>query len=81
MPFFLAVGAVRLLSPATAGVAATVEPPAAAFFAWVFLGQRLAPVQLLGGALVLAGVALAYRVPSGAGQALGPGAVAVEPVV
>jgi drug/metabolite transporter, DME family len=81
LPFFLAVGAVRVLSPATAGIAATVEPPAAALFAWIFLDQRLAPVQLLGGALVLAGVALAYRVPSGAGQALGPEAMAVEPAV
>jgi drug/metabolite transporter (DMT)-like permease len=81
LPFFLAVGAVRVLSPATAGIAATAEPPAAAFFAWVFLGQHLAPVQLLGGALVIAGVALAYRVPSGAAEALGPEAVAVEPAV
>jgi drug/metabolite transporter (DMT)-like permease len=81
VPFFLAVGAVRVLLPATAGIAATVEPPAAAFFAWLFLDQSLAPVQLLGGALVMMGVALAYRVPSGAGQALGPEAVAVEPAV
>jgi drug/metabolite transporter (DMT)-like permease len=81
LPFFLAVGAVRVLSPATAGIAATVEPPAAALFAWIFLGQHLVPVQLAGGALVIAGVAVAYRVPSGPGHALGPEAVAVEPVV
>jgi drug/metabolite transporter, DME family len=81
VPFFLAVGAVRVLSPATAGIAATVEPPAAALFAWVFLDQRLAPVQLLGGGLVLAGVALAYHVPSGSAQTLGPEAIAVEPAV
>jgi drug/metabolite transporter (DMT)-like permease len=81
LPFFLAVGAVRVLSPATAGIAATIEPPAAALFAWIFLGQHLTAVQLVGGALVIAGVALAYRVPSGAGQTLGPGAIAVEPAV
>jgi drug/metabolite transporter (DMT)-like permease len=80
LPFFLAVGAVRVLSPATAGIAATAEPPAAAFFAWIFLGQHLAPVQLVGGALVIAGVALAYRAPSGPGHALGPEAMAIEPV-
>jgi len=81
LPFFLAVGAVRVLSPATAGTAATVEPPAAALFAWIFLGQHLAPVQVVGGALVIAGVALAYRVPSGPGQALGPEGIVVEPAV
>jgi drug/metabolite transporter (DMT)-like permease len=81
LPFFLSVGAVRVLSPATAGIAATVEPPAAALFAWVFLGQHLTAVQLLGGAMVVAGVVLAYRVPMGAGEALGPEAVAVESAV
>jgi len=81
LPFLLAVGAVRVLPPATAGIAATVEPPAAAAFAWVFLGQHLAPVQLMGGALVIIGVALAYRVPLLAGEALGPEAMAVEPSV
>jgi drug/metabolite transporter (DMT)-like permease len=79
LPFFLAVGAVRVLTPATAGIAATAEPPAAALFAWIFLGQHLAPIQLVGGALVIAGVALAYRAPTGPGHSLGPEAVAVEP--
>jgi drug/metabolite transporter, DME family len=59
VPFFLSVGAVRVLSLATAGIAATVEPPFAAAFAWILLGQRLTPVQLVGGLLVLAGVVLA----------------------
>lgn len=74
VPFFLAVGAIPVLSPATAGIAATVEPPFAAAFAWIFLGQRLGAVQILGGALVLAGVLLAQRTAS-----LSPDALAVEP--
>jgi len=74
LPFFLAVGAVRVLSPATAGTAATVEPPAAALFAWIFLGQRLSAVQLVGGALVIAGVVLAHRT-----AVVAPEALAVEP--
>lgn len=61
VPFFLTVGAVRILSPAAAGIAATVEPPFAAAFAWLFLGQSLTLVQLLGGGCVLAGVLLAQR--------------------
>lgn len=62
VPFFLAVGAVRVLSPAAAGIAATVEPPFAAAFAWIFLSQHLSPVQLFGGGLVVAGVVVAHRV-------------------
>ncbi|HEX9234837.1 MAG TPA: EamA family transporter, partial [Actinomycetota bacterium] len=69
----LAVDAVRVLSPATAGIAATVEPPFAAGFAWLLLGQHLAPIQLTGGALVVAGVLIAQRAP-----AVHPGTVAVE---
>jgi drug/metabolite transporter (DMT)-like permease len=75
IPFFLAVWAVRILAPATAGIAATVEPLFAAGFAWLFLGQHLSALQILGGCLVLAGVILARR-----SQAQGPAtdAAAVE---
>jgi drug/metabolite transporter (DMT)-like permease len=59
VPFALAVGAVRLISAATAGIAATSEPVFAAAFAWLLLGQRLTLVQLAGAALVVAGVVLA----------------------
>jgi drug/metabolite transporter (DMT)-like permease len=59
LPFALAVGAVRVISAATAGIAATAEPVFAAGFAWLLLGQHLSPAQLAGGALVVAGVVLA----------------------
>jgi drug/metabolite transporter (DMT)-like permease len=59
LPFALAVGAVRVISAATAGIAATAEPVFAAGFAWLLLGQHLNPAQLAGGALVVAGVVLA----------------------
>jgi drug/metabolite transporter (DMT)-like permease len=59
VPFALAVGAVRVISAATAGIAATSEPVFAVAFAWVLLGQRLNPAQLAGAALVVAGVVLA----------------------
>jgi drug/metabolite transporter (DMT)-like permease len=67
VPFALAVGAVRVISAATAGIAATSEPLFAAAFAWVLLGQRLAPPQLAGGALVVAGVVLAQLAAAAAG--------------
>jgi drug/metabolite transporter (DMT)-like permease len=59
LPFALAVGAVRVISAATAGIAATAEPVFAAAFAWLLLGQQLNLAQLAGGALVVAGVVLA----------------------
>jgi drug/metabolite transporter (DMT)-like permease len=59
LPFFLAVAAVRVVPAATAGIAATFEPVFAAAFAWLLLGQRLEPVQLAGGLLVVAGVVVA----------------------
>ena len=59
LPFALAVGAVRVISAATAGIAATSEPVFAVVFAWVLLGQRLNLAQLAGAGLVVAGVVLA----------------------
>jgi drug/metabolite transporter (DMT)-like permease len=73
VPFFLAVGAVRVLPPATAGIAATSEPPFAAAFAWIFLGQHLTAIQIAGGVLVLVGVALAQRIP-----VIRPSAISLE---
>jgi drug/metabolite transporter (DMT)-like permease len=73
IPFLLAVSAVRIISAAVAGIAATTEPVFASALAWLLLGQVLEPLQLIGGGLVVAGVVVAQlqrRDP--------PGAVAVE---
>jgi drug/metabolite transporter (DMT)-like permease len=67
LPFALAVGAVRVVSAASAGIAATSEPVFAAAFAWVLLDQRLAAAQLAGGALVVAGVVLAQLAAASSG--------------
>jgi drug/metabolite transporter (DMT)-like permease len=48
--------------PATFGaVGLYVQPVAAAVYAWWLLGERLEPVQVLGGAVVLGAIALARR--------------------
>jgi drug/metabolite transporter (DMT)-like permease len=73
VPFALAVGAVRVISAATAGIAATSEPVFAVAFAWVLLGQRLNPAQLAGAALVVAGVVLAQLAGRGGPGASRPG--------
>jgi len=59
LPFLLVVNALRLLSAAVAGIAATTEPVFAAGLAYLLLGQSLEAPQLVGGGLVVAGVVLA----------------------
>jgi drug/metabolite transporter (DMT)-like permease len=58
-PFLLVVNALRVLPAAIAGIAATTEPVFAAGLAWLVLGQALGAPQLIGGGLVIGGVALA----------------------
>jgi drug/metabolite transporter (DMT)-like permease len=50
----------RLSAPVAAGLA-YVEPTSAAVIAWVALGERLNPVQIAGGIVVLFGAFLAQR--------------------
>jgi drug/metabolite transporter (DMT)-like permease len=59
LPFALVVAALRWISSALAGIATTTEPVLAAALAWLFLGQALSPIQLLGGGFVVAGVLVA----------------------
>lgn len=63
--------------PATFGsVGLYLQVIAATLYAWLLLGERLQPVQLLGGLIVLAGIACARasRGPRTAAQAPAPGA-------
>jgi drug/metabolite transporter (DMT)-like permease len=69
LPFALAVGALRVISAATAGIAATSEPVFAVVFAWLLLGQHLNLAQLAGATLVVAGVVLARLASAGRGHA------------
>jgi drug/metabolite transporter (DMT)-like permease len=62
LPFMLVVTALRVVSAAVAGIAATSEPVFAAGLAFLILGQSLAPLQRLGGACVVAGVLIAQTV-------------------
>jgi drug/metabolite transporter (DMT)-like permease len=57
--FALIVSALRHVSATTVGIVAMLEPVAAAAVAWVWLGETLGTAQLAGGAVVLAGIALA----------------------
>ena len=59
LPFTLSIGALRHLRAAQVGVVGMVEPVVAALVAYLWLGEELGWVQLVGGAVVLTGVVLA----------------------
>lgn len=65
LPFTLFYLGLARLPAAEAGIVATFEPVVALASAWVFLGERLAPLQWLGAALVLlASVMASWRDPT-----------------
>jgi drug/metabolite transporter (DMT)-like permease len=53
----------RRIGAAKAALISTVEPPVIVVLAWLALDQRLAPIQLAGAALILAGVVIAQTSP------------------
>jgi len=58
-PFLLNVLGLKHLPATTVGIVGMAEPVLASAVAWGWLGERLRPLQLLGGVVVLAGIALA----------------------
>lgn len=58
VPFAAFLGALERIPPANAVIASTLEPVIAAVGAFALFGERLAPVQLVGGALVLAAIVI-----------------------
>ncbi|MDE3194337.1 MAG: EamA family transporter [Chloroflexota bacterium] len=69
IPYVLTLGAVSLLPAARVGLTSTFEPVVGAVAGFVFLGEVLQPPQLVGGALVLLGIALVQTVRLRAGGA------------
>jgi drug/metabolite transporter (DMT)-like permease len=59
VPFALIIGSLAHLPATQAGVAAMTEPVVATVAAWAWLGESLAPAQVLGGIVVLVGIVLA----------------------
>lgn len=54
----------RRIGAAQAALVSTVEPPIIVALAWVFLGQVLEPIQLVGAGLIILGVIVAQTAPS-----------------
>jgi drug/metabolite transporter (DMT)-like permease len=61
LPFSLVVLSMQHLRASQASVVGMTEPVFATAIAWLALGEALAPVQLLGGAIVLGSVLVAER--------------------
>jgi drug/metabolite transporter (DMT)-like permease len=57
--FSLLTGALRHISATRASIVATLEPVIATVVAWVWLGETFGATQLIGGAVVLAGIFVA----------------------
>jgi drug/metabolite transporter (DMT)-like permease len=58
MPIVLFMAGLARVGASTASIASTVEPVFTVILAWIVLGELLGPVQLVGGALVVAAVVL-----------------------
>lgn len=59
VPYVLVLGAIAHLGPARTGLLGMAEPVLAGIVAWVVLAEALTAVQLVGAAVVLAGILLA----------------------
>jgi drug/metabolite transporter (DMT)-like permease len=59
VPFVLVVGALRHISATRVGIVAMLEPVVAILVAWIWLGESLLQVQLIGVTLTLTGIVLA----------------------
>jgi drug/metabolite transporter (DMT)-like permease len=61
VPYLFVVGGLRRLSPSTSSVMGMLEPVLAGAFAWIWLAQSWAPIQLGGAAIVLVGIYIADK--------------------
>ena len=59
VPFVLVLTGLHLLPATRVGLIGMLEPVLAGVVAWVWLGEALSPVQLVGGVVVLVGIVLA----------------------
>lgn len=66
-PFALTLSAVALIPAARVGLTSTFEPVVAAVVAYFVLSEALEPLQLVGGAVVLAGIVIAQSLRVRAG--------------
>ena len=61
LPFGFSMAALRHLPATVVSIVSMVEPIGVAALGWVWFGESLSPIQLVGGLAVLAGILLAQR--------------------
>ena len=61
VPYMLVLSGMKLLTASTSSVIGMLEPVIAGAFAWIWFGQSWDFIQLIGAAIVLAGIYLADR--------------------
>lgn len=66
-PSLLFLVAIRLIGPVRTGILAMLEPVTGTVLAALILGETLGPIQLVGGALVIAAGVILQRAPGPAG--------------
>jgi drug/metabolite transporter (DMT)-like permease len=59
VPYLFVIGGLRRMAPSTASVVGMLEPVLAGAFAWIWLAQSWALIQLSGAAIVLVGIYIA----------------------
>ena len=80
LPIFMTAKAIQMIGAAKVSLIGAVGPVATIFFGWLLLGEDVSIQQIIGAALVLAGVILVARkaspkpaVPAAAAQAAAAG--------
>ena len=77
-PYALELVSLRHFTPTATGVVGMSEPVIAAAIAWVWLGQSLGTVQVVGAAVVLVGVIIVQTVTTTDSSYGTPAAVALD---
>ena len=68
VPYLLVITSMRHIGGAGAAIVGITEPPIAAVIAWVVLGEKLSPIQIFGGFVILLGVYLAENARENSGN-------------
>jgi drug/metabolite transporter (DMT)-like permease len=61
VPYLFVVSGMLKLTPSTSSVIGMLEPVMAGVFAWIWLAQSWAPIQLGGAVIVLVGIYIADK--------------------
>jgi drug/metabolite transporter (DMT)-like permease len=61
LPYLCVLSGIKILSASTSSVIGMLEPVLAGIFAWIWIGESWNAIQLIGGAIVIAGIYIADK--------------------